>query len=878
MLIQSKKIQFSFLGAILLVLVLFGCSTEKNSAVNRFYHGLNAHYNGYFNAKELLRTSMETYRSSREENYYKLLPVDPMPDENEVLGMYPAIDTAIVKCKKVILKHSMPSNDKPSRKKDEYNPWIDENWTTIGIASYYRRDYEGALKNFNYVRKFYSNDPSLFVGEFWMAKTYMAKGDLVKAKLHLDNLDKAIVEESGRTKADWKTKDGKKLAKFPKEIRFDLELAKAELALKKDDKENAVVILENALKEARIGDDRERVHFILGQLYAEKGEKQLAFDHYSKVIKGKARFDMSFNARLQRTFLGEGEKARKDLTKMLRDAKNAEFKDQIYYALAQLEFRESDEEKGMEYLTLSAFYSSKNMRQKGMAYEQLGDIHFSKRNYVRAQKYYDSCATVIPEDYPNGEAIRNKATNLEKLVIAVETAYFEDSVQRIAAMDESTREDFIKSYIKKTKEEIEERKKREAERLRELQKNESLFVQDAKGGKWYWTNAKTRSEGYDEFKRLWGNRENEDDWRRSDKAIVIQDLEEGEEEIVDTLAQTEPEDTLTVDYLSKKLPLNDSLLALSNKRLMAARYQAGMIYKEQLSEPKLAEQEFLAALDKHLMTDPHDLMSAYQMFKMHESGDASKASHYKDYILNNYPNSDYANYLRDPDFFVKRKELEALAEDEYVRVLDRYNRGLFYPVLTKANDVIANEPENKFRSKYMLLKALCIGRLNENKQDMVPVLDQVIAEFPGSMEAERASELLNILKNGYSSNEPFDFEKKSIFDYSDEQPYRILIFIGENETSIGARTKVADFNREFFSKERLRVSSKIYGSDQSVILVDEFPDQMSAGRYIRVFKQTRKYLLDLQNAEVYMITNDNLKVLFKEQNLTEFIKFYEEYF
>jgi hypothetical protein len=873
----KSKIAALSLGIISLTFGIQSCSTEKDAAVNRFYHGLNAHYNGYFNANELLRQSMITYRSSRIEDYYELLPIDPMPDENEVLGMYPAIDTAIVKCKKVIQKHSMPSNDKPSLKKAEYNKWIDENWTTIGIASYYRRDYDGALKSFNYVKKFYSNDPSLFVGELWMAKTYIAKNNLVKAKEHLDNLDKAIVEEEGRTKADWKLEDGKKMAEFPKKIKFQLELTKADLALLREEKELAVNALENAIKYARAGDDKERVHFILGQLYAERNDDLLAEKHYSAVIRGKARYDMSFNARLQRAFLGSGDKVRKELNKMLRDSKNAEFKDQIYYALAQLEFREKDQPKGMEYLTLSAFYSTKNMRQKGMAYEQLGDIHFADRNYVRAQKYYDSCATVIPENYPNGEAIKNKASNLANLVVAVETSYYEDSVQRIAAMDESSRETFLKALIKKMKEEEEERRRRDAEKLRELQKNENLFVQDDKGGKWYWTNAKTRAQGYEEFKRLWGGRENEDNWRRADKAMVIRDIKEDPDNPIDTIAPV-PSDTLTVEYLSSKLPLNDSLLALSNARLMAARYSAGIIYKEQLAENKLAENEFKKALEKNLKEDPHDLMSAFQLYKMYETGDVALAGTQKDYILNNYPNSDYANYLRDPNFFVKKKELDALAEDEYVRVLDRYNRGLYYPVLTKANEVILNEPDNRFRAKYYLLKALCQGQLNENKQEMVPVLEELIAQYPETMESERAQELLNIIKNGYSKNDPYDFEKTSIFAYTDNLPFRVLVFLDEKETSNAARTKIADFNREFFSREKLKVSSKIFGTDQSVVLVDEFPDEMSAAKYIRVFKQTRKYLLDLQNAKIYMITNENLKILFKDQNLSEFETFYEEYF
>ena len=121
-------------------------------------------------ANELIDASMRTYRNSVDEDFYSILPIDLVPNEEEVIGMYPAIDTAIAKCTKVIVNHSMPSNDRPARKKAEHNRWIDENWITVGIASYYRRDYEGAMKNFNFVHKFYSNDPSLYVGELWMAK------------------------------------------------------------------------------------------------------------------------------------------------------------------------------------------------------------------------------------------------------------------------------------------------------------------------------------------------------------------------------------------------------------------------------------------------------------------------------------------------------------------------------------------------------------------------------------------------------------------------------------------------------------------------------------------------------------------------------------
>jgi hypothetical protein len=41
-----------------------------------------------------------------------------------------------------------------------------------------------------------------------------------------------------------------------------------------------------------------------------------------------------------------------------------------------------------------------------MSYEKMGDLSFEKSNYIAAQKYYDSCGTVMPENYPNGEDIK----------------------------------------------------------------------------------------------------------------------------------------------------------------------------------------------------------------------------------------------------------------------------------------------------------------------------------------------------------------------------------------------------------------------------------------------------------------------------------------
>ena len=876
-----------------LILVIVACSTEKNTLINRSFHGMTARYNGYFNANELIRQSVTSFRTNLKEDYYSVLAIDPLPNEEQVVGMYPAIDTAIAKCTKVIQRHSMPSNDRPSLKKEEHNKWIDENWTTIGIASYYRRDYDAAMKGFMFVKKFYTNDPSIYIGELWMAKTNIEMNKLTEAGFNIAALDKAIAdqeaggekgaksEKSSKSKKSSKKNDKEsEPAKVPKSIRFDLEKTKAELALRKKDPQNAIKYLEASLEFAKKKADKSRVHYIIAQLYESIGNREEAKKHYGTCLKYTAPYEMHFNARLKRAFMGGDEKVRKELQKMLRDAKNAPFKDQIYYALADIELQKNDEAKAYELLTKSAFYSTGNNRQKGMSYEKMGNLSFAKRDYVRAQKYYDSCATVIDDKYPNAEGVRNKAEKLADLVAAVETANFEDSVQRIAKLSEDDRVAFLEKVIKQKKEDEERRKKMEAERLRELQQNQNNFVQTGGGAsKWYFNNPKTRSDGFDEFRKLWGSRENEDDWRRSDKTVLLpmNSGEEGDSTATETEVTAEKKDTLTVDMLMADVPLTDSALKASNDRLLEALYTAGLIYKEQLNEPELARKQFNAVMARNSQ-GVVDLSSAFQLYKLNETANAPAAEENKTYILTNYPNSDYANFLRDPDFFVKRKEREALAEQEYLTVLDRYNRGLYYPVISRAEVVIESEKDNRFRPKYMLLKAMSMGQITENKQELLPVLEQLVAEYPGTEEETRAKEMISIIKNGYSQNIEADFSNKSPYNFNDKVEQWVIIFLEKNESSGTSKTKVSDFNREFFSRDKLKTSSKIYGDDQSIILVQEFPNDMKAKEYVRTFKATRKHLMDLQKAKIMVITQENMKILFETKKLQEYETFYDEFY
>ena len=864
---------------LLFALVLLGaCSTETNTFVNRTYHYTTARFNGHFNAQELLRVSLKTYNGSRVDDFYGILPINPLPNESEVKGMLPAIDTAVSKCSKVILNHSMPSAENMFYKQAEYNTWIDETWLTVGQALFYRRDYDRALSNFQFVKRFFAKDPSTYTAELWIAKIYIEQRKFADAKLILDGLNEIAQLQKKKTIKDYipflKKKEKSEAPEMNTSLQFDIHKTYADLSLKRNDFEEAINGLVLAIEKCKNGKEKARLNFILAQLYQRANQFPEAEKCFSKAMKAAAPFDISFNARLNRAMVGGGERLAKDLKRMLRDAKNAGFKDQIFYAMAMVEINRNDQVKAKSYLTESAFFSTTNKRQKAMSYEKLGDLSFNTKDYVAAQKYYDSSARFINEDYPNGDLVKNKAIKLADLVKAIETANFEDSVQRIAKMTEKDREDFLKETLKEMKRDQQRRKEQEAAKLLALQQNQAPTGVVNNSNKFIFNNPKLREDGYNEFRKLWGQRENEDDWRRSDKIVmnIAANPSEQDSSLVTNDSPLE-NDSLSIETLLKNIPLTDSAYAQSEERLFEALYSAGVLYKEVLGEMDLAAAQFQAILDKQ-QTNMTDLSAAFQLYKLNEGTDQAEV--FKKHILKNYPNSDAANYFRDPDFYVKQKESALKDQQKYLKLLEKYNQESFSQVLAESQLIVDNDLSNAYRAEYMLLNALAFGQLNENKQDLVPRLTRIVEEKPKSDQATRAKEMLDIIKNGYSKSVPANFDKKSIFIDVPNAVQYVIVLLDTDEDIEEARNAISDFSGKGFKLAKVKVSQKMTLNETNFILVQEFQTAKIASEYINAYKAGFEYLDDFQNNKIYIINQENLKKLIETSKFDDYKVFYDD--
>jgi tetratricopeptide (TPR) repeat protein len=316
---------------ILLIAVTVACSTKKNTFIRRAYHNLSAHYNTYWNGNESLKDGIADLKTSVQDNYGKILLVANYGTEADASKINSAMDRAIAKASIVIQRHSMPFNKKERVK------WIDDSYMLIGKAYFYKRDYTAAKRTFDYVMRQYNYNPVQFEAMLWQARNFIqlkqysdagAMLDLLKSKTETEKVPFSVLKQIPLVYADYYILQ-KNYSQVKDYIFKGIELNKNKKL-------------------------RARLYFILAQLADMEKNQARATEYYTKVIKSSPTYEMAFNARINMASSfdfasGDIRSVEKALMKMLKEAKNKDFRDQIYFALSQLSFKEKKYTHGKKY-------------------------------------------------------------------------------------------------------------------------------------------------------------------------------------------------------------------------------------------------------------------------------------------------------------------------------------------------------------------------------------------------------------------------------------------------------------------------------------------------------------------------------------------------
>ncbi|MBA4240936.1 MAG: hypothetical protein C0448_09420 [Sphingobacteriaceae bacterium] len=890
-----KSIYTYTLSCFVFLILLSGCKTNKNTFIHRGYHNLTARFNGYYYATESIKEGEEKIRTSYKYDYDRLLPVFLVPTNETTKATFPEFDKAIKKSSNCIQRHTI-KDKKRVYEITTAGKWIDNNWNVIGISHFYKREFFSGIEAFEYVIRSYKSRDK-YKAMIWLARSYNEIGAPSQAEPIISMLkeDKKIskyaVKELPAVQADYYIKRG-----MYKEAEAALLIA---LKGGEPKKKSAFANLLSVVKTRPSKKTRARYSFILAQLFEEKKDNRKAIQYYQKVISLKPNYEFVFHAKMKQARLydvksGNIAKLKRELMKMTRDVKNTEYLDIIYYTLGEIFEKEKNEEQAIVNYKLSVKNSTQNPKQKALSYLKLGEINFEQANYTAAGGYYDSTMITLPKDYKDYNIISKRKETLETLIGYIRTIQKEDSLQRVAKMTVSDRTRFIEKMIKKI-EEDEERKKEETEALLAQNSNPNNNTVPNNGlpnlssggakGDWYFYNQTTLSFGLNDFIKKWGNRKLEDNWRRSQKALSFDNQSNPNDSAAAVTTNGKPKSTSnkkSVDYYLTDLPLTDSLIQKSDKRIIDAFYNLGSTYKEDLNNNKKAIAAF-EELNNRYTNHKYKVSTYFQLYRIFESvKNKAQADYYKNKLLNEYPNSEYAQIIKNPKYISEKNAQKGEVELFYTDTYNEYALNNYASAFSKCNEAESKFGKNDFAPKFAFIKAMCIGKL-KGADSLEIALKQIQVYYPKDAVAKQAQDILEVLYNLKNPSEATGAVNKTDTFSLDLNAPHLIVAICPDDAAIanGFKSALADFNNTYYSNSNLSISSSLFGSSDQITNVKTFKNAKEALEYIDNLTKDKTVFSGKVKLEMFTlmaISADNLPRLYRKKQANYYKPFYDDHY
>lgn len=832
----------------------------------------------FWNGRESYREGVGMLQESAKDNYNNILLVNNYGTKEEAQSLSPYMDKAIEKASINIQRHSMFFEHR------EKVHWIDDSYMLIGYSYFYKQEYNKARRTFEFVMNEYKYNDIKYEAMLCLASTYTQLKKYKRARSTIDNLQNEI--DKGN--------------KIPKGVIKRLPIVKADMLLLQEKYEQAKEPLVDALYLRQKKNVDARIRFILGQIYQKEDELYKATQYYKESIKKNPPYEMAFNAAINLAqcydtrYDNNSKLIVKKLQKMLKEDKNKEYLDQIYYALADIAFKENNDTLAIDNLRLSVAASISNDYQKVKSALKLGDIYFIQPEYELSQAYYDTAVQVIPDDYPDKIKIEARTASLTELVENIIIIRDQDSLQKVALMPEEARFAIIDNIIDELK-----KKEEEEKRMEELAAlNAELGIntgsnETSMGGisstKWYFYNDGALKNGTSEFKKKWGSRKLEDNWRISNKQSMF--------EIPDDETLLAESDSLTSDstkvftndahkrdYYIQNLPFTEEEVALSDTMIMDALYNLGFIYKDKLEDYPKSIESFETLLSR-FPENEFMLQTYYQLFRIYTREEKfDKAEEYKNLIINGFPDSDYAKLLLDPEYF---KELEAqrnIALTFYAETYEHYEDGHYYTVLTNSNKALSTYEEPKeVLARFSYLRALALGKV-EVTDSLQVALEKLVVDYPESDVLPLAQNILDYLKGPSDSTnvenaEPEEIVDISMYDLKKGSKQIFALVIGDKNVNINAlKVRISDFNSKFYGLENLNITNILLNANTHFIMIGNFDEvERSMTYYNSLINNEYVFAnIDRQQYEGFIISQENYPIFYKDKDVDKYMVFFNK--
>lgn len=678
---------------------------------------------------------------------------------------------------------------------------------------------------------------------------------------------------------------------FPANLRDDLATAEAYLWIKQKKYDKAIPPLQKAIELTEKRKDRARMAYILAQLLYRAGDTEQAYAAFNAVLESKPEYEMLFNANLRLIQSGWSNKkitsaeANNSLEKLIKDEKNLEYRDQIYFVMADIALQDGQRKEAIAYLRKSLDFNQKNTTQRAESYLKLAELYFEDEAFVQSKLYYDSTLTVLPATDPRFKSVSDYAANLKDIARLIQTIAANDSIVRVFNMSDEERRGLARDVKKKREEEARKAEEKARQTPAAGGTKAPAPLAGAKTSSFYFYNDAFLKKGKKDFSRTWGSRKLEDNWRRSSRPVAGPIEDSGRP---DSLKQSGVSDAELKDMFAS-IPKSEAELTVIHLATYEAMYQLGTLFRDKLQNNKRCSSTLEEMLGRYPEQDKYEKETWYYCYlSFTELRNQERAKYYLDKLSGKYPNSSYARALTDPNFLNATKARERELNVYYEETFNAFQKGDYKNAFDRCEEAPKKfGSQNVLMAKFSLVSALCVGNLQGNEA-YCKALGEVIARYPESGEATRAKEIARLIgcKGFEVSNEP---KKKSdtpideAFTREDDKLHYFLVALkGADVRLDDVKNAVSDYNRENHKLEQLRISNIFLGTDTDnpIVVIRKFDNKEQAMRYFNEVKNLADFLGETDkkkySKEFYAVTQENYRRILKNKTLSGYREFFEE--
>ena len=907
-----------------IALILTGCSTQKNTAQSRWWHAFNAKYNTYYNGTLAYIDGSLEKETGNKDNYTEQIPLYTVSNKNSREIGKANFDRAIEKCEKAIHQHSIkrrPEWTKKRRKtaKDiewlsrrEYNPFLWKAWMLMGRSQFYQGDFESAAATFSYMSRLYATQPAIYgKARAWLAKCY------IEQNWNYDAED--VIRNMLRDSIHWRAQ---------KEWDYTF----ADYYIHTGNAEQAIPYLRKVISHEMRRKQKAREWYLMGQLQASIGNKKEAYKAFRHVIRQNPPYELAFNARIAMTEVMAKDNAGKMISRLKRMAasdNNKEYQDQIYYAIGNIHLSRKDTLQAITAYEKGNQKSTRNGIEKGVLLLHLGDLYWTKEKFSDARRCYGEAIGLLDKDRKDYQQLANRSKVLDELVPYTDAVQLQDSLQQLARMSEKERNAAIDRVIDALKKKEKEERNRKAEEEAEStlrqdggnfannnfannnspQKNNENSTNTPANGQWYFYSPLTVSQGKAQFQKLWGKRDNVDNWQRINKTVVANaaGAEEMTDEQRDSLAQAAEQEELLKqtsdsavndphrrEYYLAQIPFTPEQLAESNKLLEDGLYHAGVIFKDKLDNLPLSRKSLLRLVNNH--PDYAHLDDAYYHLYLLYSRER-KPEMAQTYLLKlkaEYPESQWTTLLSDPYYAENAKRGVQIEDSLYTLTYQAFRDGEYDKVERNAQISRNRFPDGANRDKFLFIGGL--SKLNDGDiKSCLADLKEVVSKYPDSRLSEMAGMIINGVDAGrrlyggkFDLNDVWTRRSIELNDrdstrqkgYSPERNASFVFLLAYDPDKTNENQLLFEMAKYNFTSYMARYFDINIEDLEGLhrMQISGFNSYDEARQYANAVYQQPAIKRLLGNVRAYVISEPNLKLLGTSHTYEEYEKFYSKHF